>query len=151
MTADVYGNIIYGNNAKGNNRDTLFHLGLLSFWLHTAFFTSCPCLLFYVSKHSLKASALSAQVPKFKSIKRSYRLQKILRGSKQELHSSVMRVLQALARTKWSPLSLEVHNLKHHYSCFSHSSFSARHWPSSGTGHSPIWLPLEPAWFCCRW
>lgn len=112
MTADVYRSIIYGNNAKGNNRDTLFHLGLLSFSLLTDFFTSCPSLLYCVCKHCLKASALSTQVPKFKFIKRFYGVREAFRGSKQELCSSMIKVLQGLASKKLSHLPLEVPNLK---------------------------------------
>lgn len=85
MTADVYGNIIYGNNAKGNNRDTLFHLGLMSFcFLHVLLH-----LLFCVCKHFSKVFTLSTQVPKFKSAKQLYRV-----------NNSVVRPLQGLASTK---------------------------------------------------
>lgn len=144
MTADVYGNIIYGNNAKGNNRDALFHLGLLSFWLHAA----CPCLLFCVCKHRLKASALSTQVPKFMSIRLFYGLQKVFWGSKQELHSSTIRVLQGLASTKLPPLPLEVPNLKHCYHCFLHCSFSTHCWPWLRTGL--YGYPIEPVSLYCK-
>lgn len=132
MTADVYGNMIYHNNAKGNNTDTLFHLGLLSFQLQTVFFTSWSCLLFCVSKHCWKASSLSTQVLKFKSIKQFYGLQKVLRGSKQHWNSSVVRGLKELANIKLSPLSLKVPNLKH---CC---------WLSLETDHWTTQIPSKP-------